>query len=551
MDTAALVQEGRIPFRIRIGVTGHRDLAGDAPILEAIWAQVSRLRTLVPASAATPVGLAVISQLADGADRLVVQQVLTADAEAQLEVVLPMAKARYAEAQHFDPASRRELEQLLDRATTVSILPRAASRDIQGLAYASAGEQLISRCDVLIALWDGRPPRGRGGTAEMLLSAAARGKPCIWISAEGQPEVDDNLERRTAADFYRVVATRVAALPDPDADLREPTLAPLHDAFGALDDFNSALLPRGYEPRLEEQLGSRGQDSEWVTSAFLRASLLAARNRRWFDWSARAVALLATAAGICLAISLTDFGRESDWWAWAEAGCLVAVGLGVIAIHRMRWHRRWLCYRLLAERLRSAYYLAPTGVDFRRSAGFEAVFVERRSEEWLLRSFEEVWDRRPQATTNREPSAGEVEKLKRRLADEWIAGQIAYHRGKARHHARWDRILTYAAIGLFVLTILVAAAHAREIRPNLSIFLSIALPAAGAALGALLTVRQHRALKERFERMQGDLVTVERAVRDATVYTLPKASSEAARLIAEESGDWFGAMWFLDIEHPP
>lgn len=551
MDTAALVQEGRIPFRIRIGVTGHRHLAGDTPLLEAIRAQVSRLRTLVPPSAATPVGIAVISQLADGADRLVVHEVVADDAEAQLEVVLPMTKARYAEAQRFDPASRRELDRLLARATTVSILPRAASRDIQGLAYASAGEQVISRCDVLIALWDGRPPRGRGGTAEMLLSAAAGGKPCIWISTEGRPEVDDNLESRTAADFYRVVAARAEAPPNPGPELREPTLAPLREAFEALDDFNSARLPRRYEPRLIEQLGSRSDDSEWVTSAFLRASLLAVRNRRWFDWSARAVALLATAAGVCLAISVTDFGRDTHWWAWAESGCLVAVGLGVVVIHRMRWHRRWLCYRLLAERLRSAFFLAPTGVDFRRSAGFEAVFVERRSEEWLLRSFEEVWDRRPQATTNWKPSAAEVETLKRRLADEWIAGQIAYHRGKARHHARWDRILTYAAIGLFASTIVVAAAHAQEIRPNLSIFLSIALPAAGAALGALLTVRQHRALKERFERMQGDLVTVERAVRDATAYTLPKASSEAARLIAEESGDWFGAMWFLDIEHPP
>ena len=77
-----------------------------------------------------------------------------------------------------------------------------------------------------------------------------------------------------------------------------------------------------------------------------------------------------------------------------------------------------------------------------------------------------------------------------------------------------------------------------------------ALPVAAAALGVVLTVRQHRALADRYRRMHADLIAVRRALLAADAATLEKTAQEAARLIAEENGDWLGAMWFLDLEHP-
>ena len=62
---------GRIPFRIRIGVTGHRNLKS-SPALAEVPAQVRRL---LPVSATTPVRFGAVSALAEGADRLVVEQV--------------------------------------------------------------------------------------------------------------------------------------------------------------------------------------------------------------------------------------------------------------------------------------------------------------------------------------------------------------------------------------------------------------------------------------------------------------------------------------------
>jgi hypothetical protein len=36
---------------------------------------------------------------------------------------------------------------------------------------------------VLIALWDGQPSRGKGGTAEIVAYARQRGIPVVWIDA--------------------------------------------------------------------------------------------------------------------------------------------------------------------------------------------------------------------------------------------------------------------------------------------------------------------------------------------------------------------------------
>jgi hypothetical protein len=222
-----------------------------------------------------------------------------------------------------------------------------------------------------------------------------------------------------------------------------------------------------------------------------------------------------------------------------------------VAIRRLELHRNWLSCRFLAERLRSALYLAPTGVDFRRTAGLEAVYVQRRAEDWLLRAFEEVWDARPRPATGEAASAG-ADELKRRLAEEWVGGQSRYHARAAARHARRASLLGTIVLLLFLCTLVFAVLHALEAAGEIAAFLSIVLPVAGASLGVVLTVSQHRALAERYGRMHADLALVRRALLDAAdVQAVRNASAEAARVIASESGDWLGAMWFLDIEHPP
>jgi hypothetical protein len=80
---------GRIPFTFRIGVTGHCELDQADDLRKPVREAILRLLTLVPIAPGAELALVVVSPLAEGADRLVAEEVL-ADIDARLEVVLPM-----------------------------------------------------------------------------------------------------------------------------------------------------------------------------------------------------------------------------------------------------------------------------------------------------------------------------------------------------------------------------------------------------------------------------------------------------------------------------
>lgn len=62
-------------------------------------------------------------------------------------------------------------------------------RDWQSRRYATIGQMLVRQADLLIALWDGKPPRGRGGTADVVAEARRSGVPVICIDPEAPDDV--------------------------------------------------------------------------------------------------------------------------------------------------------------------------------------------------------------------------------------------------------------------------------------------------------------------------------------------------------------------------
>src|SRR5919202_1962342 len=175
----AISGAGAIPYRLRVGVIGHRRLPDDPLLVEQVDRALERVRQLVPSSPDTPIRLAVVSPLAEGADRLVARMVL-ADPETLLEVALPLPLHDY-QTDFTTEDSKREFESLLARAVRVVELPACETR---AEAYEQAGQYVVERCDVLIALWDGQPSRGKGGTAEIVEWARERRGAPFWIQTE-------------------------------------------------------------------------------------------------------------------------------------------------------------------------------------------------------------------------------------------------------------------------------------------------------------------------------------------------------------------------------
>jgi hypothetical protein len=498
--------EGRIPFRLRLGITGNRRIADeDEAIGGAVVREVQRLRDALAAIApATPLQLAVVTQLAEGPDRFVAQA-LGREPGARLEVVLPAERERYAAQQGFAGDSRAEYERLLGEAASVTELNTdAQTEEDWSYAYAAAGERVIERCDVLLAVWDGRRG-GRGGAADTVARAATRHVPCISIVTD--PAVAD-------------------AFPS------EPELAPLRRALREFDVFNRASI-RG-DP------GDAGLPTA-AASEMVRAAALAGRHQRWFLTLSALSLASAVLAAIAFGLSVTY--AKTNGWAWTELGSLVVAGGAFLAVRLGRFHPRWLSCRLLTERLRSAHYLAPTGASLSTDGRLEGVYVGAGESEWIMRAAEEVWARRPAA------DARDVGVLRDAIEHEWIGGQIAYHEAAARLHRGRARVLEVVAALLFLATLIAAAVHATAEGGRLPEFLAITFPAAAASVGAWLSIRQHRALERRSEQMLGDLRRLQADVAAAEPRELAVLAANAARVIAQETGDWLGAMWFLEMEH--
>jgi hypothetical protein len=150
-----------------VAVTGHMDLTEESHHLVR-----AALGELLAEQREPLVG---ISCLAPGADSLFAEAVL--DAHGSLLVVLPSRdyRAEYVSAEHAG-----DFDRLLAAAAQVVVLPfETAGRE----AYEAANTELIRRADLLVAVWDGTAPSGKGGgTADAVQEARAAGIPVqvVW-----------------------------------------------------------------------------------------------------------------------------------------------------------------------------------------------------------------------------------------------------------------------------------------------------------------------------------------------------------------------------------
>ncbi|MCX5113896.1 hypothetical protein OOK13_36705 [Streptomyces sp. NBC_00378] len=153
----------------RIGVTGHRTIPQEA--------HAHVLAGLRAALCGHEGALEALSSLAVGADQLFADLALARGAD--LTVVIPSGDY---ESCFEDAAELARYRALKDRAVREVRLDYPHSTDE---AYYAAGAYIADHCDRLLAVWDGRPARGLGGTGDIVTYARSLGRPVTVIWREG------------------------------------------------------------------------------------------------------------------------------------------------------------------------------------------------------------------------------------------------------------------------------------------------------------------------------------------------------------------------------
>ena len=177
-----------LPFVLSVGVTGHRADVLPAGSLDALRSRIRDVLLLVAEAgralldreqncfAPLPPRLRFVSPIADGADQIAAEVALELGWE--LQAVLPFGRDEYR-ASLANSAARERFDALIGSAACVLELPGDKARQLD--AYVMTGRATVAHCDMLIAVWDGLPPRGRGGTGEVVQLAITRGTAIIHL----------------------------------------------------------------------------------------------------------------------------------------------------------------------------------------------------------------------------------------------------------------------------------------------------------------------------------------------------------------------------------
>ena len=114
-----------------------------------------------------------ISSLAVGADQVFAESVLERGCALEAIIPFPDYERRVA------PGKERQLYRaLLARAERTTVLERVGTDEE---CYYAAGKYIVDSCEVLLAVWDGRPAKGLGGTGDIVRYAKQVGRRIVHI----------------------------------------------------------------------------------------------------------------------------------------------------------------------------------------------------------------------------------------------------------------------------------------------------------------------------------------------------------------------------------
>ncbi|MFG2226943.1 hypothetical protein [Streptomyces sp. NPDC048644] len=154
---------------MRVGITGHRGLS--AQLEQQVRDSLDTALQVYHAN-----DLCGVSCIADGPDAWFAEAVL--DRGGRIEVVVPAEEYRAG----LPESHHATYDALLVQATEVH---HTGVRDSTSQAHMSGSEILVGLVDRLIAVWDGQPARGYGGTADVVAYARSTGVPVEVIWPDG------------------------------------------------------------------------------------------------------------------------------------------------------------------------------------------------------------------------------------------------------------------------------------------------------------------------------------------------------------------------------
>ena len=511
-----------LPYDLRIGITGHRDLAEPAAVKDGVRRLLGKIRAGLKPTAEIPLTWTVVSPLATGADQVVAEEILALN-DARLEVVTPFALDEYRH-DFGTGESLASFERLLARAGIVHELQ--GERANQNDAYLRVGKQVVDTCELMIAVWNGKPAEDTGGTGDIVEYAVSRGRKVIWLSTTDVGSDATLLIR----DGTRGIGKR--RFPD--------TADQLSPGFVQQREFVTSSIP---PDRLQEAIGQALRQFGGLVGVndlvrqFARADAFAQTYQRRHRRSMNAVIYLAAVA-ISIAVAQVTFFPDQHWLSFVEALAMVGVFAAWMISRRQGWHRSWLQNRYLAERLRATVFLELLDRADTRSENDPLPYYPGPSQ-WIK------WfcGRLGASLSQSSPPLDRHDVL-----SQWLDDQRAFHSKTADETEGRVRRRHELGFALFALTLVMALLHAFGVGGLTTFFALVAPVWAGAVHAATVQLELERVAARSVGMTSSLDALIAQTSRARTVADLERVIDDATALMTTESREWWTLLSFQDVK---
>lgn len=491
-----LAASDQLPIFHVVGFTGHRHLA-DAPGVDRVLRA-----TLASLQKEHGVEWLALSSVAIGSDMMFARAALALGFG--WEAILPLPAAEFR--RDFQAEEWSAVEALLAEAEHVRVIGERTTRED---AYLDSGMETVNHCDLLLAVWDGEPSRGRGGTAEIVAYARELRRPLIIIDARTLAVRKENFEKLKVGDRY----------------------------LGQLNALPSVNLPP------DDDLDPARRRVLTFHLKVDHAATHGAPHFRRLITGTVGLHVLATA----LAAATLAFHLHHPAMPWGKLACLLgALGIALVVRHHHHQHN-WVRSRLAAEITRSA--LATWGLPraVRLFDDFDWAGLEP-----LRRSLDVLQRRSARA----QPAA--FDEFKQRYLRERMDGQLAYF---ARQESKAVPQLARLRLGFTIASILaivftaVYAAHSMLADPLAPAWVEswifgfgpIVLPVLAAGFISLISINDLHRRVARYKEMRVRLETARKEAAFVQTWgALERVVAKAERALLQEVFEWHSITSFAE-----
>lgn len=489
-------ESSSLPLFHVVGFSGHRSVGNPAGVAQAMQAVLESLRK------ETAGEWLALSSVADGSDQMFVAQARSLGLS--WHAILPLPKAEFAK--DFSAADWPVVEAMLAHAEHVHVITENGTRED---AYLDGGLETVNGSDVLLAVWDGQPARGKGGTADVVNYALSIGKPVVIIDPVTLAVRRENFDKLKRDDHY---LTNLNRLPEASSGWGD-------------NPFNAPAHIFAFQQKCDHA-ASRG-------APFFRRMIVGT------------VILHVTATLIAAGALAFDL----HWLAlpWMKLFCLVgALVVALLLHHYQHSMHNWVNCRLAAEFCRSA--LATWGLP-RATPLFEDISLP--NVRGLTRTLLILHSRSSLA------QSVSMEEFKRLYLEKRIDDQLNYYR---KQESRALPLFARLKLGFWIATILAllctlayALCHTFHVEAPVWItdsvfyFLPISLPVIAASFISLISINDLQRRVARYREMREALEdSRRRLVYCQTWNSLERIVLKTERALRQEMLEWHSITSFTE-----